>query len=79
MHGREFIMKDGYCFHSDHTDLQREYKNMHDTYTRIFTRLGFQFRAVAADPGAIGGSGSHEFPVLAGSGGGAIAYWPESE
>jgi prolyl-tRNA synthetase len=79
MRGREFIMKDGYSFHADHADLQREYKNMYDTYTRIFTRLGLQFRAVAADPGAIGGTGSHEFHVLADSGEDAIAYCPESD
>src|SRR5688500_15916904 len=58
MRGREFIMKDGYSFHADHADLEREYRNMHDTYTRIFTRLGLKFRAVAADTGAIGGTGS---------------------
>jgi len=79
MRGREFIMKDGYSFHADYADLQREYKNMYDTYTRIFTRLGLQFRAVAADPGAIGGTGSHEFHVLADSGEDAIAYCPESD
>jgi prolyl-tRNA synthetase len=79
MRGREFVMKDGYSFHADHADLQREYKNMYDTYTRIFTRLGLQFRAVAADPGAIGGTGSHEFHVLADSGEDAIAYCPDSD
>src|SRR5206468_3559892 len=68
MRGREFTMKDGYSFHADVADLQREYRNMHDTYTRIFTRLGLKFRAVAADPGAIGGTGSQEFHVLAESG-----------
>ena len=67
-------MKDGYSFHADYEDLQREYRNMYDTYTRIFTRLGLKFRAVAADPGAIGGTGSHEFQVLADSGEDAIAY-----
>src|SRR6476620_5857594 len=65
LRGREFVMKDGYSFHADHADLEREYRNMHDTYTRIFTRLGLRFRAVAADTGAIGGTGSHEFHVLA--------------
>ncbi|MBK5104927.1 MAG: proline--tRNA ligase [Burkholderiales bacterium] len=79
MRGREFTMKDGYSFHADYADLQREYANMYDTYTRIFTRLGLRFRAVAADTGAIGGTGSHEFHVLADSGEDAIAYCPESD
>ena len=79
MRGREFTMKDGYSFHADHADLQREYANMYDTYTRIFTRLGLKFRAVAADTGAIGGTGSHEFHVLADSGEDAIAYCPDSD
>jgi len=79
MRGREFTMKDGYSFHLDFADLQREYRNMYDTYTRIFTRLGLAFRAVAADPGAIGGTGSHEFHVLADSGEDAIAYCPDSD
>src|SRR5256885_12177483 len=78
MRGREFVMKDGYSFHADHADLEREYRNMHDTYTRIFTRLGLKFRAVAADTGAIGGTGSHEFHVLADSGEDAIAFSPQS-
>jgi len=79
MRGREFTMKDGYSFHADYADLQREYRNMYETYTRIFTRLGLQFRAVAADTGAIGGTGSHEFHVLAESGEDAIAYCPQSD
>ena len=79
MRGREFVMKDGYSFHVDHADLEREYRNMHDTSTRIFTRLGLKFRAGAADPGAIGGTGSHEFQVLADSGEDAIAWCPESD
>src|SRR5687768_14778377 len=79
MRAREFVMKDGYSFHADYADLEREYRNMHDTYTRIFTRLGLQFRAVAADTGAIGGTGSHEFHVLAESGEDAIAFSPESD
>ena len=79
MRGREFIMKDGYSFHADYADLEREYKNMYDTYGRIFTRLGLAFRAVAADTGAIGGTGSHEFQVLAESGEDAIAWCPESD
>jgi prolyl-tRNA synthetase len=78
MRAREFVMKDGYSFHADRNDLVREYRNMHDTYTRIFTRLGLRFRSVAADPGAIGGTGSHEFHVLADSGEYAIAYCPDS-
>ena len=79
MRAREFVMKDGYSFHVDRTDLVREYGSMHETYTRIFTRLGLRFRAVAADPGAIGGTGSHEFHVLADSGEDAIAYCPDSD
>jgi prolyl-tRNA synthetase len=78
MRGREFVMKDGYSFHADHADLEREYRNMHATYTRIFTRLGLRFRDVAADTGAIGGTGSHEFHVLADSGEDAIAFCPQS-
>jgi prolyl-tRNA synthetase len=74
MRGREFIMKDGYSFHANYDDLVREYRNMFDTYTRIFTRIGLKFRSVAADPGAIGGTGSHEFQVLADSGEDAIVY-----
>jgi len=79
MRGREFLMKDGYSFHASHADLEREYRNMHDTYTRIFTRLGLKFRAVAADTGSIGGTGSHEFHVLADSGEDAIAFCPASD
>ncbi len=79
MRGREFVMKDGYSFHADFADLEREYRNMHDTYTRIFSRLGLRFRAVAADTGAIGGTGSHEFHVLAESGEDAIAWCPQSD
>jgi prolyl-tRNA synthetase len=79
MRGREFVMKDGYSFHADFEDLQREYRSMYDTYTRIFTRLGLAFRAVAADTGAIGGTGSHEFQVLADSGEDAIAFCPDSD
>src|SRR5574341_297337 len=79
MRGREFVMKDGYSFHADYADLEREYRSMYDTYTRIFTRLGLRFRAVAADTGAIGGTGSHEFQVLADSGEDAIAYCPDSD
>src|SRR3954467_6720455 len=79
MRAREFVMKDGYSFHADYEDPAREYRNMHDTYTRIFTRLGLKFRAVPADPGAIGGTGSHEFHVLADSGEDAIAFCPQSD
>ena len=79
MRAREFIMKDGYSFHVDAADLEREYRNMHDTYSRIFTRLGLRFRAVAADSGAIGGDVSREFHVLADSGEDAIAWSPDSE
>ena len=79
MRGREFTMKDGYSFHADYADLEREYRNMYDTYTRIFSRLGLAFRAVAADTGSIGGTGSHEFHVLADSGEDAIAYCPQSD
>jgi prolyl-tRNA synthetase len=79
MRAREFVMKDGYSFHAGYDDLAREYRVMHDTYSRIFERLGLKFRAVAADPGAIGGTGSHEFHVLADSGEDAIAWCPESD
>jgi len=79
MRGREFLMKDGYSFHASYADLQREYRNMYDTYSRIFDRLGLKYRAVAADTGSIGGTGSHEFHVLADSGENAIAFCPQSE
>ena len=79
MRGREFLMKDGYSFHASFEDLQREYRNMYETYSRIFSRLGLKFRAVAADTGSIGGTGSHEFHVLADSGEDAIAFCPGSE
>src|SRR5581483_2286107 len=72
MRGREFIMKDGYSFHATVDDAHREYKNMYDCYVRIFKRCGLDFRAVEADTGAIGGSMSHEFQVLAESGEDAI-------
>ena len=79
MRGREFLMKDGYSFHSSFDDLKREYGNMYETYSRIFTRLGLKFRAVAADTGSIGGTGSHEFHVLADSGEDDIAFCPDSD
>ncbi|CAD7286625.1 proline--tRNA ligase [Campylobacter suis] len=68
LRGREFIMKDAYSFHANDEDLKREFDLMEATYTKIFTRLGLNFRAVAADSGAIGGSGSKEFMVLAQNG-----------
>ena len=68
MRGREFLMKDGYSFHSSTEDMQREFALMEATYKKIFTRLGLEFRVVEADSGAIGGSGSKEFMVLAESG-----------
>src|SRR6266542_6769940 len=72
MRGREFIMKDAYSFHATVEDANREYRNMYDAYVRIFKRCGLEFRAVEADTGAIGGSMSHEFQVLADSGEDAI-------
>ena len=68
LRGREFTMKDGYSFHSSKEDLKREFDLMETTYSKIFTRLGLNFRAVEADSGAIGGSGSKEFMVLASNG-----------
>jgi len=79
MRAREFIMKDAYSFHTDENSLMQTYQCMYETYSRIFTRLGLKFRAVAADTGAIGGSGSHEFHVLADSGEDAIAFCPDSD
>src|SRR5215216_2223268 len=79
MRGREFLMKDAYSFHTDKESLDVTYRDMHDCYSRICTRLGLKFRAVAADTGSIGGTGSHEFHVLADSGEDAIAYCPQSD
>jgi prolyl-tRNA synthetase len=79
MRAREFLMKDAYSFHADFASLEQTYRVMYETYSRIFTRLGLKFRAVAADTGAIGGSGSHEFHVLADSGEDALAYCPGSD
>lgn len=79
MRAREFMMKDAYSFHSNFDSLQQTYRVMYETYSRIFTRLGLEFRAVAADTGAIGGSGSHEFHVLADSGEDALAFCPDSD
>lgn len=74
MRGREFLMKDGYSFHADEACLKTEYQNMHEAYCRIFDRLGLEYRAVQADSGSIGGSGSQEFHVLAESGEDAIVF-----
>jgi prolyl-tRNA synthetase len=79
MRAREFVMKDAYSFHADTASLEATYRGMYDCYSRIFTRLGLKFRAVAADTGSIGGTGSHEFHVLADSGEDAIAYCPASD
>ncbi|MEK6736585.1 MAG: proline--tRNA ligase [Pseudomonadota bacterium] len=79
MRAREFTMKDAYSFHINEKSLDETYQLMYETYSRIFTRLGLNFRAVAADTGAIGGSGSHEFHVLADSGEDAIAFCPQSD
>jgi len=74
MRSREFIMKDAYSFHLDQDSLQQTYEDMFQAYSNIFSRLGLEFRAVQADSGAIGGSSSHEFHVLADSGEDAIAF-----
>ncbi|HSP58176.1 MAG TPA: proline--tRNA ligase [Halomonas sp.] len=79
MRSREFIMKDAYSFHVDEASLGETYQTMYDAYTRIFTRLGLDFRPVIADNGAIGGTGSHEFHVLADSGEDAIIFSTESD
>jgi prolyl-tRNA synthetase len=79
MRGREFLMKDAYSFHTDKSSLDATYQAMYECYSRIFERLGLRFRAVAADTGSIGGTGSHEFHVLAESGEDAIAFCPASD
>ena len=79
MRAREFLMKDAYSFHLDQASLQETYDLMHTTYSAIFTRLGLDFRAVIADTGSIGGSGSHEFQVLADSGEDIIAFSDSSD
>jgi len=79
MRGREFSMKDAYSFDRDVEGLKKSYQVMFDAYTRIFKRMGLQFRAVTADNGAIGGSGSQEFHVIADTGEDAIVYCPHSE
>ena len=79
MRSREFIMKDAYSFHVDQASLQETYDNMYAAYCKIFTRLGLNFRPVQADTGSIGGSGSHEFHVLASSGEDDIAFSTDSD
>ena len=79
MRAREFLMKDAYSFHANQTSLDQTYQLMYQTYSRIFTRLGMNFRAVQADTGTIGGNVSHEFHVLADSGEDAIAFSTESD
>ncbi|MFZ5561929.1 MAG: proline--tRNA ligase [Pseudomonadota bacterium] len=79
MRAREFIMKDAYSFHSDQASLQETYEAMYAAYCRIFTRLGLDFRPVQADTGSIGGTGSHEFHVLAQSGEDDIAFSDSSD
>jgi prolyl-tRNA synthetase len=79
MRGREFLMKDAYSFDRDAEGLKRSYQIMFDAYTRIFKRMGLKFRAVTADNGAIGGSGSQEFHVIADTGEDAIVYCPTSD
>ncbi|MBU1330002.1 MAG: proline--tRNA ligase [Gammaproteobacteria bacterium] len=79
MRGREFIMKDAYSFHVDQASLQETYDRMHQAYCNVFTRLGLNFRPVQADTGSIGGTGSHEFHVLADSGEDDIAFSDTSD
>ena len=79
MRAREFLMKDAYSFHLDEQSVGETYARMYEAYSRIFTRLGLKFRAVAADSGAIGGDVSHEFQVLADSGEDAIAFSDQSD
>ena len=79
MRAREFVMKDAYSFHVDFASLQETYQAMYDAYCRVFGRLGLNFRPVAADTGSIGGTGSHEFQVLAESGEDVIAYSDASD
>lgn len=79
MRGREFLMKDAYSFHIDRASLQKTYDDMYDAYSRIFTRLGLDFRPVEADTGAIGGNHSHEFQVLAEAGEDTIVFSDASD
>ncbi|HKX43880.1 MAG TPA: proline--tRNA ligase, partial [Burkholderiaceae bacterium] len=79
MRGREFTMKDAYSFDRDEASALKSYQQMYDAYVRIFERFGLHFRAVAADTGAIGGSASHEFQVIADTGEDALVYSPTSD
>ena len=79
MRAREFIMKDAYSFHESLESLENEYQNMHDTYSKIFNRIGLTFKVVEADSGAIGGSKSHEFHVLAESGEDFLVYSDDND
>ncbi|MEB0231229.1 proline--tRNA ligase [Undibacterium sp. 10I3] len=79
MRGREFTMKDAYSFDRDVEGMKKSYQAMYDAYVRVFNRFGLEFRAVAADNGAIGGSGSHEFHVIAETGEDALVYCPTSD
>ncbi|NHI01387.1 proline--tRNA ligase [Oceanimonas sp. MB9] len=79
MRSREFVMKDAYSFHTTQESLQQTYDDMYQAYSRVFERMGLDFRAVLADTGAIGGSASHEFHVLAQSGEDDIAFSTESD
>ncbi len=79
MRGREFIMKDGYSFHASEESLKETYETMYQTYSRILTRCGLTFRAVEADSGAIGGSGSHEFMILAAAGEDEVLYTEDGQ
>src|SRR5574344_560062 len=74
MRGREFLMKDAYSFHITHESLEKTYQDMYDAYTRVFTRMGLEFRPVEADTGSIGGNHSHEFQALAEAGEDTIAW-----
>ncbi len=79
MRSREFLMKDAYSFHLDAESLEKTYQTMYEAYTKIFTRLGLNFRAVLADTGSIGGNFSHEFQVLANSGEDLLAFSDSSD
>ncbi len=79
MRAREFVMKDAYSFHADYASLEQTYQDMYHAYCNVFNRLGLNYRPVAADTGSIGGTGSHEFQVLADSGEDVIAYSDASD
>lgn len=79
MRAREFLMKDAYSFHSNTESLDQTYDSMHEAYSRIFTRLGLEYRPVEADSGAIGGNASHEFHVLADTGEDALVICPQCD